>query len=140
MGNKNTSINQAGVETNALYMMSLAMDLILRNNEWLMRKHLESFKREKKQLFTRYAKTVRDACFLQEQLTQDIFDCDAVHDFRNVQVWQEEANELARLILLYADRSANQDVVDAIFKFIREQPGEGIVDEELLKNFYLKKL
>ena len=57
-----------------------------------------------------------------------------------MQVWQEEANELARLILLYADRSANQDVVDAIFKFIREQPGEGIVDEELLKNFYLKKL
>lgn len=140
MGNKNTSINQAGVETNVLYMMSLTMDLILRNNEWLMRKHLESFKREKKQLFTRYAKAVRDACFLQEQLTQDIFDCDAVHDFRNVQVWQEEANELARLILLYADRSANQDVVDAIFKFIREQPGEGIVDEELLKNFYLKKL
>lgn len=126
--------------TNTLYMMSLAMDLILRNNEWLMRKHLESFKREKKQLFTRYAKAVRDACFLQEQLTQDIYDCDVVHNFRNVQIWQEEANELARLMLLFADRSADQDVVNSIFKFIREQPGEGIVDEELLKNFYLKKL
>ena len=114
------------------------MDLILRDNERLM--WPIPFAREKKQLFTRYAKVVRDACFLQEQLTQDIYDCDEKHNFRNIQLWQEESNELARLILMFADRSANQDVVDAIFKFIREQPCEGIVDEKMLKSFYLKKL
>ena len=68
---KNTPYRQAGCETNVLYMMSLTMDLILRHNEWLMSKQREAFKREKKQLFNRYARTVRDACFLQEQLTQD---------------------------------------------------------------------
>ena len=73
-------------------------------------------------------------------MTQDIYKEDERHNFRNVQIWQEEANELARLMLLFADRSADQDVVNSIFKFIREQPCEGIVDEELLKNFYLKKL
>lgn len=140
MERKNTPINQAGMETNVLYMMSLAMDLILRHNEWLMSKQRESFKREKKQLFNRYAKTVRDACYLQEQMTQDIYDVDEKHDFRNVQVWQEESNELARLILMYADRSVNQDVVDKIFSYIREQPAEGIVDEKMLDNFRLKKL
>lgn len=114
------------------------MDLILRNNEWLMSKQREAFKREKKQLFTRYTKAVRDACWLQDQLTQDIYDCDAKNSFRNIQVWQEESNELARLMLLYADRSADQEVVDAIFKFIREQPAEGIVDEKMLESFYLK--
>ncbi len=116
------------------------MDLIMRNTEWLMSKQRESFKREKKQLFSRYAKAVRDACYLQDQLTQDIFDVDAKHDYRNVQVWQEESNELARLILLFADRSVDQNVVDKIFSFIREQPGEGIVDEKLLQSYYLKKL
>ncbi len=136
---KNIPINQAGLETNLLYMASLAMDLILRNNEWLMSKQREAFKREKKQLFTRYTKAVRDACWLQDQLTQDIFDCDAKNSFRNVQVWQDEANELARLMLMYADRSANQEVIDKIFAFIREQPSEGIVDENMLQNFYLKK-
>lgn len=136
---KNSPYHQAGLETNLLYMASLAMDLILRNNEWLMSKQLESFKREKKQLFTRYTKAVRDACWLQDQLTQDIFDCDAKNSFRNVQIWQEEANELARLMLLFADRSADQDVVDKIFSFIREQPAEGIVDEKMLESFYLKK-
>ena len=116
------------------------MDLILRHNEWLMSKQREAFKREKKQLFNRYAKTIRDACYLQEQLTQDIYDCDEKYNYRNVQIWQEEANELSRLILMYADRSADQDVVDKIFSFIREQPAEGIVDESMLDNFRLRKL
>ena len=81
---KNSPYHQAGLETNLLYMASLAMDLILRNNEWLMSKQREAFKREKKQLFTRYTKAVRDACWLQDQLTQDIFDCDAKNSFRNI--------------------------------------------------------
>lgn len=140
MERKNTPINQAGCETNVLYMMSLTMDLILRHNEWLMAKQRESFKREKKQLFNRYSKAVRDACYLQEQLTQDIYDVDEKHNFRNIQLWQEESNELARLILMYADRSVNQDVVDKIFSYIREQPAEGIVDEKMLDDFRLKKL
>ena len=131
---------QANFETITLYMMSLAMDLILRNNEWLMSKHGEAFKQEKKQLFKRYTKTVRDACILQDILTQDIYDCEADHDYRNVDTWLDQANELVRLVLLYADRSASQEVVDKIFKFIREQPAEGLVDEQLLDNFRLKKL
>ena len=114
------------------------MDLILRNNEWLMAKKREYFKREKKQLFTRYTKSVRDACYLQDQLTQDIYDVDEANNFKNVDIWLEEANELARLILLFADRSANTDVVDAIFKHIRSLPSDGIVDEKMLESFYLK--
>lgn len=132
-------LKQASCETNVLYMMSIAMDLILRNNEWLMAKVRQYFKHGKKQVFTRYTKAVRDACYLQDLLMQDIFDVDEKNDFRNVQTWQGEANELARLILLFADRSADQNVVDGIFKFIRSTPGEGIVDEQLLSNFYLKK-
>ena len=132
-------MKQISTEINVVYMMSLAMDLILRDVEWRMRRQKEAFKHEKKQLFTRFTKTVRDACYLQDLLTQDIFDCDEKHDWKNIPVWQGEANELARLILLFADRSADQDVVDRIFKFIREQPCEGIVTEGMLESFYLKK-
>ena len=138
MKKKNTPIRQAGTETNCLYLMSLAMDLILRHNEFLMSKQREAFKREKKQLFTRYAKTVRDACYLQDQLTNDIWDVEKSYGYKNVDVWLDQANELARLILLYADKSVDVDVVNKIFTFIREQPGEGIVDEKMLESFYLK--
>ena len=80
-------LKQASCETNVLYMMSLAMDLILRNNEWLMSRQREFFRRDKKQLFTRYTKTVRDACYLQDLLTQDIFDADEKNNYRNIQIW-----------------------------------------------------
>jgi len=133
------ALKQASFETNLIYMASIAMDLILRNNEWLMAKNREVFRKEKKQVFTRYTKAVRDACYLQDLLMQDIFEVDSAHNYKNIQIWQEEANELARLILLFADRSVDQEVVDKIFKFVREQPADGIVDEQLLSNFYLRK-
>ena len=132
-------LKQASCETNTIYLMSIAMDLILRHNEWLMAKNREAFKREKKQVFTRYTKAVRDACYLQDLLMQDIFEVDEKNGFKNIQIWQDEANELARLVLLFADRSADQQVVDNIFRFIREQPADGIVDEQMLSNFYLNK-
>ena len=43
------TLKQASCETNVLYMMSLAMDLILRNNEWLMSRLRQSFRKDKKQ-------------------------------------------------------------------------------------------
>ena len=136
---QNRNLAQSSLETNVIYMMSIAMDLILRDNERRMRREREAFKHEKKQVFTRYMKAVRDACYLQDLLMQDIFDCDEKHDWKNIPLWQDEANELSRLVLLYSDRSANQEVVDSIFKHIRSLPGEGIVDEKMLESFYLKK-
>jgi hypothetical protein len=137
---KNTIERQCGTMTNAAYLMSLALDLILRESEWKMRLRNEGYKKEKKQIFSRYTKAVRTACVLQEQLTQDIWDVEENYNYKNVDLWLEQANELARLILMFADRSVDVDVVDKIFKFIREQPGEGIVDEKLLDEFRLKKL
>lgn len=138
MEDKNLKV--IATEVNTIYMMSLAMDLIIRNIEWRMNRNKETFRRDKRQLFSRFMQSVKTACILQEDLTQDIYREDEKHDYRNVQVWQEEANELARLILLFADRSVDQDVVDDIFSFIRKQPAEGIVDENLLNDFRLKKL
>lgn len=129
---------QLACEINTIYMMSLAMDLILRDAEWKIRMDGDRFRREKKQLFNRYLQAVKTACILQEDLTQDIYKEDEKHNFRNVQIWQDEANELARLMLLFADRSADENAVNEIFKFIRSVPGEGVVDESLLQNFYLK--
>lgn len=127
------------VLANTLYMMSLSMDRMIRESERLLYRERSLFRMEKKQTFNRFMQAVKTACILQDDLTQDIYQSDEKHNFRNVQIWQDESNELARLVLLFADRSADQDVVDRIFAFIREQPGEGIVTEEMLESFYLKK-
>lgn len=136
---ENKDEKKLSVIINSIYMMSLSMDLMIRVADRMMRKEGATFRREKRQIFTRFMKAVNTACILQEELSQDIYREDEKHNFKNVQTWQGEANELARLILLFADRSADQNVVDGIFKFIRSTPGEGIVDEQLLSNFYLKK-
>jgi len=136
---QNNDEKKLSVIINTIYMMSLSMDLMIREAERIMRRDNATFRREKRQIFNRFMKAVNTACILQEELTQDIYREDEKHNYKNVQIWQDEANELARLVLLYADRSADQEVTDAIFKFIREQPCEGIVDEKLLESFYLKK-
>lgn len=133
----NDGMKQLSVEVNTLYMMSLAMDLLIRDAERRLRMDGAVFHREKKSLFNRFMQAVKTACILQEDLTQDIYREDERHNYRNVQIWQEEANELARLMLMYADRSASQESCDKIHEFIKTIPGDGIVDEDMLKQFYL---
>lgn len=135
----NKDEKKLSVIINSIYMMSLSMDLMIREAERIMRRDGATFRREKRQIFTRFMKAVNTACILQEELTQDIYREDEKHNFKNVQIWQDEANELARLILLFADRSANEDTVNEIFKHLRSLPCEGIVDEKMLESFYLKK-
>lgn len=138
MAANNTLVNQSGIIVNAAYLMSLAMDRMLRVSELLMSRNRELFVREKKQLFSRYTQAVRTACLLQDMLTQDIWDMDAKHDYKNVDMWLDQSNELARLILLFADKSRDQEDVDKVFSTLRSMEGEGIVDEKLLEYFYLK--
>ena len=129
-----------GVETNTLYMMSQAMDLIFRDCERRMAAHKEEFKREKKQKFTRYMTLARQASLINEDLAQDIYEHESKRKWKDVQIWQEQANELARLILMYADRSRYIDFVNEIFKHIRSFKGDEIITEDVLQKFYLKKL
>ena len=128
------------VITNTAYMMVLATELMLREVERLLSMENARIVKEKKRKFNMFLDHTKKALFFAEGVTEDIFEVDAENKWKNVPIWQEEANELARLVLLYADRSVNVDSVEKIFKFIREIPGEGIITEDVLKNFYLKKL
>ena len=132
------------VETNVLFMMSLSMDLILRDIdrkirvEALMRGKVGGFKHEKKMLFTRFTQAVRTACFLAEQLGDDVIASTAKSNYKDYDVWLGEANELARLILLYADKSSEEGATEAIFDFIESFSGAEIVTDEKLNPFYLR--
>ena len=136
---KPREVSQLDLTINAVFMMSLSMELMIRDIEREMAHQGAAFQKEAKQKFTRFLDFTKKALFYAEELTQEIYKVDAEVKWKNIPVWQEESNELARLILLYADKSADVDNVEAIFKMLRELPGEGIVDEEMLKRFYLNK-
>lgn len=131
---------QNNLEISAIYICALAIDLLLRDSERRLKDGGQGWKHEKKQAFKRYLQHVRNACLEHDNIYQDVIDAEEKHNFQYFQQWQEQANEFARLILLFADRSSSVDAAENIFKAIRSQDGEGVVDEEMLNNFYLKKL
>ena len=114
MGDK---ITVQSVETNVLYMGVMALDLILRDAERRMRVIGGEFKYEKKMAFNRFIKSVKEACLMAERLQDD---------------------ELARLILLYADKSTVDHNSDAVFDRLESLDGEGIITEDVLQRFYLR--
>lgn len=128
--------------TNAAYLTALALDLMIRESEKALNQltPAQGWKFEKKQMFSSFTDYVKKACVINEKITQDIYDLEEKNsNFKYVQVWQEEANELARFILMIVDRTTDIDIVNKIHAFIRELPSDGCATEELLNKFYLKK-
>lgn len=127
-------------EINVMYQMTQAIELIMRDFERRLLKTNIGFRHEKKKQFTRLMKSVKDIYTQFDILYQDIIDSAKDKGWETLDIWAEESNELARLILLYADKSAgNMDNIDKIFRYLRRFKGQGIVTEEVLSKFYLKK-
>jgi len=131
-------MKQIEVETSVLYIMSIAMDLIMRDCERRMQRNRVVWKKDKKKKFEDYLRYVRATCSVNDSLTQDIYDADKKNQYKNVDMWFRDGNDMARLLLLFADHSTDQVSVDTIFKTLRSLKGEGIVTEEMLNKFYLQ--
>lgn len=136
---KPREVSQDDVVINTAFMTALSLELMIRDVERRLNMHGAIFQREAKRKFTYFLDHCKKTLYFAEELTQEIYKVDADVKWKNIPVWQEESNELARLILLYADKSADVDNVEAIFKMLRDLPGEGIVDEKMLETYYLKK-
>lgn len=132
-------VTQTDVLINSSYLMMLSMELMLRDAERRLAAERATIQREKKQNFTRFLDFYKKALYYADKLTDNIYEVDSENKWRNIPVWQDESNELARLILLYADRSISTENVNKVFKCLRELPGEGIVTEEMLDFYRLKK-
>lgn len=137
-------VTTGDVEVNCLFMMSQAMDLILRDVDSRMRQMAAKegksggFRHEKKMLFRKYAEAVRAACVMSEMLNADIVALEEKKGFRDYDLWLRESNELARLILLYADKSSEDGATEAIFGYLNSFKGAGVVSEDDLRRFFLK--
>lgn len=127
---------------NTAYLVALALDLIVRESERTLNQMTpaQGWKFEKKQMFNRFTDYVKKACLINEDIFKDVCDIEAKNKYKYLDVWQEEANELARFILMMGDRTSNIETVNKIHAFIRELPGDGYATEELLNKFYMKKL
>lgn len=133
-------INKADFLATVCYMLALSTDLLLRESESLLKRAVPSqhWQHEKKQLLTRYLESVKRSCILNDQISEYVFNTCKKYDYKTVQPWQEMYNTMARFALLLADRFSDKEVTNKIEEYIKQIPGDGDCDEELLKNFYLR--
>lgn len=83
------------------------------------------------------AKRYYDFAF-DDDLIRAVYNSGEITDYDRA---HEDANEIARLLLLYADRCGfNQKNYEELFRILRNMPnGLGEITEDVLKDFYMKK-
>ena len=131
-----------GLMVNIAYTAAFAAErLILTAEKYFERG--KTLKHEKKQAFTRLRETLAAAnrqfsiAFDNDLISAigrsgEVLDYDRAH---------KDGNEIARLLLLYADRCGyNQKNYEELFRVLRNMPdGLGKITEDVLKDFYMKK-
>lgn len=128
------------VEVNICYMMSRAMDRLMLDAERRLVKRNIVFRQDKKVLFRRLMESIAAVYRYSAKLNEDIELSAKPSGYKDLDVWSEETNEMCRLILLYSDKCGKYpDAANQVFKLLRSFEGEGIITEEALQRFYLKK-
>lgn len=131
-----------GLMVNLAYTAAFAAErLILTAEKYFERG--KTLKHEKKQAFTRLKETLASAnrqfnIAFDNDLINAIGRSGEIADFDRA---HKDANEIARLLLLYADRCGySQENYEELFRFLRGMDGGlGLITEEVLKKFYMKK-
>lgn len=127
-------------EINTLYLVSLAMDRLMMDFERRMKASGQEFRRDKKFQFNQIIKGIQMAFRAFQVLNVDIEHSAEDKGWEVLDAWYEESLEIVRLLLLYDDRCGKSLTNrDNLFKYLRGMEGDGVITEEVLKRFYLKK-
>ena len=136
-------ITAEGLMVNMAYTCAFASERMILEVERILKGRGEGLKHEKKQAFTRLAETLRAAkryydFIFDEDLIKAVEGSGEVTDYDRAHA---DGNEIARLLLLYSDRCGyNQANYEELFRVLRGMEGGlGLITEEVLKNFYMKK-
>lgn len=108
--------NITNLEINLLYRLARAMDIILRDCEKNLSLMKSSFHREKKKAFNELMRSIENSKRLYDKLDDDI--CEIYHEGQYFDLVQEEAFELAEMLVDFADKHPRNPNLG---KFIRKQ-------------------
>ena len=126
-------------EINILYTAAFAIYFIAQDAERRMNAANMSLGFRRKQLFNGIIKDLQAARRKQDELYQDYIKA-WKNNAKNYDEEQENANSLARLLMLWFDRVEGwEDKEKAVEEFIKTLSPEDIVSEDSLKRFKIKK-
>ena len=126
-------------EINILYTTAFAIYFIAQDAEQRMNAAGMSLGFRRRQLFNGIIKDLQGAKRKQDELYQDYIKA-WKNNAKNYDEEQENANSLARLLMLWFDRVEGwEDKEKAVEEFIKTLSPEDIVSEDSLKRFKIKK-
>ena len=126
-------------EINILYTAAFAIYFIAQDAERRMNAAGMSLGFRRKQLFNGIIKDLQGAKRKQDELYQDYIKA-WKNNAKNYDEEQENANSLARFLMLWFDRVEGwEDKEKAVEEFIKTLSPEDVVSEDSLKRFKIKK-
>ena len=126
-------------EINILYTTAFAIYFIAQDAERRMNAAGMSLGFRRRQLFNGIIKDLQAAKRKQDELYKDYIKA-WKNNIKNYDEEQENANSLARLLMLWFDRVEGwEDKEKAVEEFIKTLSPEDIVSEDSLKRFKIKK-
>ena len=126
-------------EINILYTTAFAIYFIAQDAERRMNATGMSLGFRRRQLFNGIIKDLQGAKRKQDELCQDYIKA-WKNNIKNYDEEQENANSLARLLMLWFDRVEGwEDKEKAVEEFIKTLSPEDVVSEDSLKRFKIKK-
>lgn len=127
-------------EINLLYIIIMATERIVDDIDKRLKAKKSEFHREKKMRFNQIIDSIKNIKRLNDLIDQEDYAVGLKGNYESYQYYQEDAYELARLLLLFADRHTKDvEVGNKVIKFVRSLESAGIVDEDVLAKYYLKK-
>lgn len=127
-------------EINLLYIIIMATERIVDDIDKRLKAKKSEFHREKKKRFNQIIDSIKNIKRLNDLIDQEDYAVGLKGNYESYQYYQEDAYELARLLLLFGDRHTKDvEVGNKVIKFVRSLESAGIVDEDVLAKYYLKK-
>lgn len=128
------------LEINTVYILSMAIERIVDDIEKRLLAQRCEFRMEKKMRINNILKAIKNIKMQSDLIDQIDFGEGLAGNYESYQYYQEDAYELARILLLFADRhSKDIEVGNQIAKHLRSMETANIITEEVLDKFYLKK-
>lgn len=126
-----------GWKVNLMYIMLQAVDVLVEDIDYQLRRQSQHFKQEQKQAFRRYTQKQRDASYwLHDVIKIDEAFWEATD--KNSKRYSNsvaDAHELLRANMLYMDRSHTEKGYYQIMRFLRGLPEGGIFPEKEISRF-----
>lgn len=140
---KTREFDVEGLLVNMAYTVAFASERLILVLEKYLNARGERLRHDKKYNFGMLKKSLQAAkryydMAFDNDLIRAVSDSGEMKDYDRA---HEDANEIARLLLLYADRCGyNQKNYEELFKTLRAMPdGLGKITEDVLKDFYMRK-